>query len=36
MEDKASSKRLFLLEGRTDKIIVEAVLERLRISNVDS
>ena len=35
MEDRASSKRLFLLEGRTDKIIVEAVLERLRISNVD-
>ena len=35
MEDTASSKRLFLLEGRTDWIIVEAVLERLRILNVN-
>lgn len=35
MGDKASSRRLFLLEGKTDKIIVEAVLERLRISNVE-
>jgi len=35
MEDAASSKRLFLLEGRTDWIIVEAVLERLRILNVN-
>lgn len=34
MEDTVSPKRLFLLEGKTDEIIVNAVLKKLNISNV--
>ena len=34
MEDTDSPKRLFLLEGKTDEIIVGAVLDILRIQNV--
>lgn len=34
MEDTASPKRLFILEGRTDKITVCSVLEKLDILNV--
>ena len=35
MEDTASPKRLFILEGRTDKITVCSVLEKLNILNVE-
>lgn len=34
MKDTDSPKRLFLLEGKTDEIIVSAVMETLRIQNV--
>ena len=35
MEDTASPKRMFLLEGKTDEIVVCSVLEKLGILNVE-
>lgn len=35
MEDKASPKRMFILEGKTDEIVVRSVLEKLEILNVE-